>query len=32
MLVELVFDEDKILCSAGDALCIRLVGGELSLD
>jgi hypothetical protein len=31
MLVELAVNEDKSLCSAGDALCLRLVGRKLPL-
>jgi hypothetical protein len=31
-LVEFTIDEDKCFCSAGDVSCLRLVGGELSLD
>jgi hypothetical protein len=31
MLVELAVNEDKSLCSAGDALCLHLVGRKLPL-
>jgi hypothetical protein len=32
VLVELAVDENECFCSAGDALSLRLVGGELPLD
>jgi hypothetical protein len=31
-LVELAVNENERFCSAGDALSLRLVGGELPLD
>jgi hypothetical protein len=31
-LVEFAVDEDKSLCSAGDASCFHLVGRKLPLD